>query len=105
MAHVEEDYVVLRDYVGAPHSDNEFIDNVYHRAEALVDKVIGSASVPALIRMEAILECGSELYHKRSSPMGVSQFATADGSPIRQGLDPMRAAMKVLQPFLKLGFA
>ncbi len=95
----------LSEYVGAAPADIDYVEECWDTAHALVDKAVGTASVPAAVMKRAKLECGSELYHKRSAPMGVSQFASADGAPMRVGLDPMRSAMKVLMPFLPLSFA
>lgn len=107
MAHVQEDYVALREFVGAPHSDNDYVDDCWHEAEALVINMCGDAiaNVPAVILQRAKLNCGSELYHQRSAPQGISQFASADGSVVRVARDPMVAAVKILQPFLPIGAA
>lgn len=107
MAHVAEDFVALREFVGAPHSEDDFTDACWHEAEALVINMCGEGidRVPAVILQRAKLNCGSELYHQRSAPQGISQFASADGSVIRVARDPMVAAVKILQPFLPIGAA
>ncbi len=99
MAHVTEDFVVLREYVGAPHSDDDFIDACFHEAEELVDTYISDSSVPTIIRDRAVLECGSELYHRRSAPNGISQFAGFDGAPMRVARDPMVSARPLIDPY------
>lgn len=105
MAHVVEDFVALRDFVGAPHSDDDFTDACFHEAEALVAQAVGSAEIPTIILDRAVLECGSELYHRRSAPLGVSQFASVDGSAVRISRDPMVGAIRILKPFLPFGVA
>lgn len=105
MAHVEEDFEVLRAYVGAPNSDDDYVDSCYHEAEALVDKFIGEASVPSEIRLRALLVTGSELYHARSAPNGIYQGASFDGSPIRIARDPMTPAYPILRQWVGGGFA
>lgn len=99
MAHVTDDFVVLREYVGANASDNDFIDACYHEAVELVDKYISTSTVPALIRDRAILECGSELFHRRSAPNGISQFAGFDGAPMRVARDPMVSSRPLIDPY------
>jgi hypothetical protein len=97
----------LREFVGAPTSDEDFIADCWDEATLLVTRACGAVvvDVPAAILKRAKLECGSELYHRRSAPLGISQFASADGSAIRVSRDPMIGAIKVLQPWLPLGVA
>jgi hypothetical protein len=45
------------------------------------------------------LICASELFHRRSAPNGVAQFASFDGSPIRVAKDPMNAVYPLLMPY------
>lgn len=99
----------LTDYVtpGA-HSaaaDAEFIGSCVDEALALVGQACGTNTVPAEIRQRAVVEAGSELYHRRQSPSGISQFAAPDGSAMRIARDPMNAARTILAPFLPMGFA
>ncbi|QKY80419.1 head-tail connector protein [Microbacterium phage PoRanda] len=85
--------------------DDAFVQRCASEALALVGQLIGSATVPAEIRTRAIIEAGSELFHKRQAPNGISQFADAAGTPLRVAKDPMNVARVILQPFLPLGFA
>lgn len=106
MVHVAEDFDELKAYVGASHVDDDFVDSCWHEAIALVDKFVGSATVNADVLNRAYLECGSELFHRRSAPNGVAQFATLDGgSAVRVARDPMVAAYPILAPWVGLGFA
>lgn len=95
----------LSAYVGAPPSDLEFVSDCWDVAHALVDKLVGSATVPAAVMSRAKLECGSELYHKRQAPNGIAQFASFDGAPVRVARDPMAAAIPILLPYIGLGAA
>jgi hypothetical protein len=62
--------------------------------------------VNADILNRAKIECGSELYHRRSAPNGVAQFATLDGgSAVRVARDPMIAAYPILVPYVGQGLA
>ena len=97
----------LQEFVGASSNELAFVTSCWNEAHALVDNFCGAAitNVPAVIVKRAKLNCGSELFHQRSAPQGISQFAAADGSVIRVARDPMVAAVKILQPFLPIGAA
>lgn len=106
MAHVEADFEELKAYVGATHVDDDFVDTCWHEAIALVTKFVGTATVNADVLNRAYIECGSELFHRRSAPNGVAQFATLDGgSAIRVARDPMIAAYPILVPWVGQGIA
>lgn len=107
LAHVAEDFEALKAYVGAHgNADDDFIDACWHEAVALVAAYVGSATVPTEVLNRAYLECGSELYHRRSAPNGVAQFATMDGgSAIRVARDPMVGAYPILRKFVGFGIA
>lgn len=102
-------YDDLKAYVGAPASDDDFVADCWTQAHALVDKfcgVAGLAVVPASVLQRAKVECGSELYHRRSAPNGIAQFATLDGgSAVRVARDPMIAAYPLLVPYVGQGIA
>lgn len=85
--------------------DDEFVGECVDGALALVGKMIGTHAVPASIRSRAVIEAGSEMFHRRQSPNGISQFAAPDGGALRIARDPMNAARAILAPFLPLGFA
>lgn len=87
-------------------SDAAYIGECVDEALALVGRVIGTVTtVPGEIHDRAVIEAGSELYHRRQAPNGISQFATPEGAPMRVARDPMNAARAILSPFLPLGFA
>jgi len=88
-------------------TDNAFIQACLDEAVALVDNFagIGIDRVPVAILQRAYVETGSELYARRSAPMGISQFASPDGAAIRVGRDPLSVARTILQPYLPGGFA
>lgn len=100
----------LRGYV-TPEARHVAVDEGFVRACAaearrLVGQLIGTATgVPAEIRNRAIIEAGSELFHKRQAPNGISQYADAAGTPLRVAKDPMNVARVIVQPFLPLAFA
>jgi hypothetical protein len=99
-------YDDLKAYVGAPASDDAFVNDCWSEATALVVKFVGTATVNADILQRAKIECGSELYHRRSAPNGIAQFATLDGgSAVRVARDPMIAAYPLLVPYVGQGIA
>jgi hypothetical protein len=99
-------YDDLKAYVGAPASDDAFVADCWTEASALVAKFVGTATVNADILNRAKIECGSELYHRRSAPNGVAQFATLDGgSAVRVARDPMIAAYPILVAWVGQGIA
>jgi hypothetical protein len=93
--------VELRAYVGTD-EDSDFIDSCLASGIAMVDRFIGTVTtVPADVVDQAVLMASSELYHRRSAPNGVTQFATMDGSaPVRVARDPLVAITPILLPFV-----
>lgn len=94
----------LQEYVGAPAGD-PYVGKCWAQALQLVATYIGDAVVPEPVRQRAILEVGSELYHRRSAPNGVAQFAALDGAPVRVARDPMVGAYPILARYVGGGFA
>jgi hypothetical protein len=103
------DYTNLESYVGADTSDSAYVEQCWGEALSLVSAYVGTVDpvqvIPAEILDRAALEVGSELYHRRQAPNGVSQFASFDGAPIRVARDPMLSAYPLLQRYLGLGVA
>jgi hypothetical protein len=96
----------LKAYVGAPDSDDTFVTACWDEASALVAKFVGTATVPATVLLRAKIECGSELFHRRSAPNGIAQFATLDGgSAVRVARDPMIASVPILVAWVGQGIA
>ena len=89
----------FRSYVGTD-EDSDFVTNCLAAGKALVDRFIGSATVPTHIVDEAYLIASSEFFYRRSSPQGVTQFAAMDGNPVRAAKDPMNAVYPLLTPYV-----
>lgn len=85
--------------------DRDYIASCVTEALALVGQVCGTHTVDEAIRERAVIETGSELFHRRQAPNGISQFAAPDGSAMRVARDPMNVARTILAPFVPLGFA
>jgi hypothetical protein len=86
----------FREYVGTD-EDSLFVTNCLDAGKALVARYIGAVTgVPSHIQDEAVLIASSELFYRRQSPQGVTQFASMDGSAIRAGKDPMAACYALL---------
>lgn len=89
----------LQSYIGTEET-GDFIESCLGAANAHVGNYIGTVTtVPNDIHEQAILIVASELFHRRSAPNGVAQFASMDGAPIRMGRDPMAAVYPLLQPY------
>jgi hypothetical protein len=89
-------------YVGTDESD--FPQECLSAGHALVTRYVGEvADVPAHIHDQAVYIASSELFHRRSAPNGISQFASGDGSAVRVARDPMTAVYPLLLPYCGYG--
>jgi len=90
----------LQAYIGTDET-GDFINSCLTAGENLVDNYIGTVeTVPEQFHDQAVLIVASELFHRRSAPNGIAQFASMDGSPIRVGKDPMTAVYPLLLPYV-----
>lgn len=90
----------LQAYIGTDET-GDFIESCLSAGNAIVGNYIGEIdTVPAEVHNQAILIVASELFHRRSAPNGIAQFASMDGQPVRMGRDPMAAAYPLLLPFV-----
>jgi hypothetical protein len=89
----------LQQYVGTSES-GDFIQSCLDQGTVLVERFIGSKPVPEVTRDGAVLLCASELFHRRSAPNGVTQFADFSGQAIRVARDPMTSVYPMLLPFV-----
>jgi hypothetical protein len=93
----------FKDYVGTKDS-SDFPQECLTAGEALITRLIGEVTtVPTAIRDQAVYIASSELFHRRSAPNGISQFADATGNPVRVGRDPLSAVYPLLLPFIEYG--
>ena len=90
----------LQEYIGTEES-GDFITGCLNSGKSLVERYIGTVdTVPTHVEDQAVLIVSSELFHRRSAPNGIAQFASMDGSPIRVGKDPMTAVYPLLLPYV-----
>lgn len=89
----------LQDYVGSKETGT-FIQGCLDSALAMTQRFIGTTSVPSAVIDQAVLQVASELFHRRSAPNGISQFADLSGNPVRVARDPMVAAYDILRPYV-----
>jgi len=90
----------LQAYVGTDETGT-FIQGCLDSGTALVTNHIGAVStVPASVKDQAVLIAASEIFHRRSAPNGISQFASMDGNPVRVAKDPMNAVYPLLRPYV-----
>jgi hypothetical protein len=93
----------LQAYIGTEET-GDFIESCLSAGNALVGNYIGEVdTVPNEVHNQAILICSSELFHRRSAPNGIAQFASMDGSPMRVAKDPMSSVYALLLPFVSWG--
>ena len=89
-------------YVGT--EETTFPQECLDAGLALVERYIGEVeTVPDEIKDQGTLIAASELFHRRSAPQGIAQFASMDGSPVRVARDPMIAVYPLLQPYVGFG--
>jgi hypothetical protein len=92
----------FKEYIGTT-DDSDFIEQSLDAGHALVDNYQGDVTVPADLHKICIFLCASEIYHRRSAPNGIAQFASMDGSPVRVAKDPMGAVYPLLLPYVGYG--
>lgn len=93
----------FKDYVGTKDA-SDFPQLCLDAGNALVTRLIGEAeNVPDDIHKQAILIASSEMFHRRSAPNGISQFADASGQAVRVGKDPLSAVYPLVLPFIGYG--
>ena len=89
-------------YVGTDET-GDFINSCLTAGHELVDKYQRSTTVPNQVHVQAVLMTASEIFHRRSAPNGIAQFASMDGSPVRVARDPMTPAYALLLPYVGYG--
>jgi hypothetical protein len=86
-------------YVGT--DETTFPQECLDSGLALIERYIGEIDVvPASVFDQSVLIASSELFHRRSAPNGVAQFASFDGAPIRVAKDPLNAVYPLLLPYV-----
>ena len=94
------DYTDLLEFVNASSADTELVQTCWVQAQLLVNDFVGSQTVPSDIRERCYLACGSELFHARNAPNGISQYADMNGAPIRIARDPMTPVYSLLSAYV-----
>jgi hypothetical protein len=94
------DWTDLKAYVGASTNDDEYVQECFDTAKELVASYIKSAKIPAGVLKRCYLEVGSELFQRRNAPMGVSQYATYNGTPINVNRDPLVGVYPLLNRYM-----
>lgn len=94
------DWTDLKAYVGASDMDDTYVEECWLTAQDMVAAYVKSAQVPSHILKRGYMEVGSELYHRRSSPMGITQYASSDGSAIRVARDPLIGVYPILNRYM-----
>lgn len=90
----------LKAYVGASVDDDAFVEDCWKTAQDLVASYVKSNKIPPNVLKRVYLEVGSELFQRRNAPLGVSQYATADGAPARIARDPLAGVYPLLNRYM-----
>lgn len=90
----------LKEYVGASTTDDAYVAECWETAQDLVLGYANSYDVPVSVLERCFLEVGSELFHRRSAPMGIAQYASYDGTPLRIARDPLIGAYPILNKYM-----
>lgn len=89
-------------YVGT--DESTFPQECLTAGISLVERYIGEIdTVPADVQDQAVYITASELFHRRSAPNGIAQFASMDGNPVRVARDPMTAVYPLLLAYVGFG--
>lgn len=93
----------LQAYVGTEETGT-FMTSCVTFANQHVGNYVGAVNtVPSEVMHQAKLIVASEIYHRRSAPNGIAQFASMDGSPVRVAKDPMSSVYNLLLPYVGYG--
>jgi hypothetical protein len=93
----------FRAYVGTD-EESTFVTECLDAGKSLVARYVDEVTgIPEHIKNQCVLIASSELFHRRSAPNGVAQFASMDGSPVRVAKDPMNAVYPLLLPYVGYG--
>lgn len=116
------EWAVLKSYVNQlSNSEDAFIETCWNEAKELVGFYVGGeaiteagataraaalALVPATVLTRCYLEAGSELFHRKNAPNGITQVATPDGNAgVRVARDPLVGVYPLVAPYMAAGFA
>lgn len=97
----------LTAYVRASDRDRAFVGECADRAVTLVASRVGEQKVPDSVLSAAHLEVGANLYQRRASAIGTTNYGDPEtmGNPMRPALDPMTPAWPLLRPHIGPGIA
>lgn len=95
----------------ANHVEDDVADLTVVRAASVasdaVDRLIGGSTVPADVRIEAILRTGSSIYYRRTARNGIVAFGEVGGetTPMRVSRDDLSEARVLLANWLPAAIA
>ena len=93
----------LREYLGSPAADDEFLEGCIQTAANLVNIYIGTAAVPEAVLDNVYMSVSADIYMRRNAPQGISQFASFDGAAIRIARDPLQGAYPIINRYVGAG--
>ena len=93
----------LRSYINAPDSDDEFLAQCLDTSYELLASYLDGNIAPPAVFDQAHLIAASDTYMRRSSPQGLSQFASTGEAPIRVPKDVLNGVYPLLQQYVEVG--
>lgn len=94
------DLTAFRLYVNDQSTADADLERALSTGIALVDVTCrGVVGIPDAVMDQAYLICASRIHANQAAPDGVSQFASADGTPRYIARDPLEAVMPLVTPY------
>lgn len=95
----------LAEYVRAAAKDDAYVQDCAATAEAMVDRLIGTVTVPAKVREHAVLATGANLFSRRLNTTELNNYSNGlvQQIPQRPALDPLTPARGILATYLGPG--
>lgn len=94
----------LAAFIGTSDQDTPMVEAALAAATVIVDDVFEQAyrEVPEVVRDRVVTEVGAEMYRRKDSPSGSSQYAQYDGgaAPVRAPRDPLTAVWPIIRPYV-----
>lgn len=91
----------LQEVLNADYKREKSVKHCFDLAIVIVDKYCGTTLVPTVVKEEAYLLVGVELYDRRQPMDNVGQFNETGGIQLRLSRDPIIPALPVLSRWVR----
>ena len=97
----------LADYVRASGKDADYVADCEATSKVLVERLVGTATVPAQVLEQAELATGANLFSRRLNTTELNNYSNGlvQQIPQRPALDPLTPARGILAAHLGPGIA